>query len=226
MNRPTQLALDLAIDVPQTLGNFVPGPNTQALAALRETCAGRGERSLLLWGPTGSGKSHLLRAASQFFAGQGSHYLSVTPDAELPEWLAAKACVAIDNVEQLNPGAQEGLFHLFNKLREGGGILLVSADQPPSALPIRADLATRLAWGLVYALHPLTDDDKHAALQRLADSRGMPWSEELSRYLLNHTPRDLPSLLNWVEQLDKQAIALRRPVSLTLARELLQASQS
>ena len=59
-----QLLLELAPPPPPTLDNFSPGKNGAALKALREAL-GDGERFVFLWGPGGSGKTHLLRAFSE-----------------------------------------------------------------------------------------------------------------------------------------------------------------
>src|SRR2546430_10484120 len=59
-----QLLLEPAPPPPPTLDNFSPGKNGAALKALREALAD-GERFVFLWGPGGSGKTHLLRAFSE-----------------------------------------------------------------------------------------------------------------------------------------------------------------
>src|SRR5260370_6869048 len=59
-----QLLLELAPPPPPTLDNFSPGKNGAALKALREAIED-GERFVFLWGPGGSGKTHLLRAFSE-----------------------------------------------------------------------------------------------------------------------------------------------------------------
>ena len=56
-----QLLLELAPPPPPTLENFSPGKNGAALEALKEALED-GERFVFLWGPGGSGKTHLLRA--------------------------------------------------------------------------------------------------------------------------------------------------------------------
>src|SRR5713101_3818245 len=59
-----QLLLELAPPPPPTLDNFSPGENGAALKALREALED-GERFVFLWGPGGSGKTHLLRGFAE-----------------------------------------------------------------------------------------------------------------------------------------------------------------
>jgi DnaA family protein len=59
-----QLVLELAPAPEPTLDNFHAGGNAAVLSALRAALAG-GEPILYLWGPTGCGKSHLLRAMAR-----------------------------------------------------------------------------------------------------------------------------------------------------------------
>src|SRR6185295_3322936 len=44
--------------------------------------------------------------------------------------------------------------------RDGGPPVLAAGNAPPARLGLREDLRTRLAWGLVYQLKPLTDAEK------------------------------------------------------------------
>ena len=60
-----QLIFELAAPEPPSFANFVTGPNREAVAALRRFASGdAAETGLLLWGPPGAGKTHLLRAAA------------------------------------------------------------------------------------------------------------------------------------------------------------------
>ena len=56
---------------------------------------------------------------------------------------------------------------------------------------MREDLRTRLAWGLVYQLRPLTDEEKAAHLRAEAARRGLRLPDEVLGYLLGRLPRDL-----------------------------------
>jgi DnaA family protein len=149
-----QLLLELAPPPLPTLENFSPGRNNAALSALREALAD-GERFVFLWGPGGSGKSHLLRAFSDAAAD------------------AKREAAVIDDVARLGESEQIALFDLCNRLRASKGALVASGAAPPAQLPLRADLRSRLASGIVLQLHPLSDADKAAALSAHAAGRGM-----------------------------------------------------
>ena len=59
-----QLALDIIQPPAPTLDNFVVGRNAEALSHVRAALSGVGERFIYLWGAAGSGRSHVLKAAS------------------------------------------------------------------------------------------------------------------------------------------------------------------
>jgi DnaA family protein len=222
-----QLILDILPDTAPTLDGFVPGRNGEALGVLRGMLSGtERERFLYLWGAPGCGRSHLLRAVADGFraAGRPARYVPVMAGAAPGPEMDGLDCVAVDDVEGLPPEGQEALFHLYNRLREGGrGVLLASGDVPPARLGLRSDLVTRLGWGLVYELHGLSDGEKARAMERHAAARGFQLPGEVSDYLLRHGRRDLPWLMGVVDALDRHSLETKRPVTLPLLRELIQA---
>src|ERR1700704_3049407 len=96
-----QLLLELAPPPPPTLDNFSPGKNGAALKALRGALED-GERFVFLWGLSGSGKTHLLRA----FAGarRAAAYMRAS-DAD---WSRAGGLdvAAVDDVASLDDPGQ------------------------------------------------------------------------------------------------------------------------
>ncbi len=216
-----QLLLDLLPENPPSLANFVPGTNAEALAALAgwltPACQ---EHSLLLWGETGSGKTHLLHAS-------GARYFDAaeTPDLADTETLGDTAHrIAVDNVEALSETGQIALFNLFNRLRAAGGHLLTAASQPPQHLVLREDLRTRLGYGLVFRLTTLTDGEKLTALAAQADSRALRLPAGALNYLLARAPRDMRHLMAVLVALDRYSLEHKRPITLPLLREVLQHS--
>jgi DnaA family protein len=210
-----QLALDLAAPPAPTFGNFVAGRNAEALAHVRAAIAGGGERFVYLWGEPGCGRTHLLKAAA---AAQPASYVACAAHSTFDEEIAV---LAADNVERLGAEAQVALFNRYNALRERGGALIASGNVPPVQLPLRADLLTRLGWGLVIELHALTDAQKALALAAHAKARGFALPQEVSAYLLTHAPRDMGALFATLDALDRYSMETKRAVTVPLARDLL-----
>jgi DnaA family protein len=124
-------------------------------------------------------------------------------------------------VERLDPEAQLRAFHLYNALRERSCALIAAGSAPPAQLPLRGDLVTRLAWGLVYQVYALSDEDKAAALAARALSLGFRLPPAVRDFLLTRAKRDLPSLIALIDALDRYALETGRPITVPLARELL-----
>ncbi|MBC7782135.1 MAG: DnaA regulatory inactivator Hda [Proteobacteria bacterium] len=227
-----QRLLDLVPVPQQTFDTFVVGDNAELVAQLRGDCTGA-DRFVYLWGGAGSGRSHLLRAT--VVAGVGAspgtgRYLDLgAPDAPSGIELLVDATgtalrrIALDNVHTLDAGGQQRLFNLYNTVRveRPGCMLLVSGNSPPAALPLRADLITRLSWGLTYEVRPLTDAQKAAAMAGHALARGVVLGDDVLAWLLQTMPRDMPSLLAVIEALDRYSLAAKRTLTLPLAREWL-----
>ena len=214
----TQLLLNIAPDWAPTLDNFVAGRNVELLSALRHALAGTaGERFFYLWGEAGCGKSHLLQAVVNEMRASGQPAICLC--GAVPE---AMQCVAVDDVETLDGAGQVALFELYNRMRESGGLLLVSGAAAPAHLHLRDDLRTRLGWGLVYQIHSLSDDEKMQALERHAQARGFIVPHEVTQYLLRHGRRDLPSLMALLDALDAHCLRLKRAPSVPLLKEVMQ----
>jgi DnaA family protein len=215
----SQLLLDISPEHVPTLDNFVSGRNLELHSALRHALSGSSsERSFYLWGEAGSGKSHLLQACIH-----AAKCNAVYAHGRVPDMADSLAdLVAVDDVEQLDDAAQIALFDLYNRLRESGGMLLVSGSASPLHIKLRDDLRTRLGWGLVYQVHGLSDEEKAQALEQHAQARGFTMPAEVTQYLLRHGQRDLPSLMDTLDALDRHSLRLHRAPSVPLLKEVLQ----
>ena len=210
-----QLILDLLPNEPPRLDNFVAGGNAETLTGLASWLSpDNREISLLLWGETGAGKTHLLRAS-------GAVYRDAATDPDLAMIDVDSLAHAVDNVDALNATGQIALFNLFNRLRAAGGRLLTGARQPPRQLALREDLRTRLGSGLIYRLQGLSDGEKIAALTAQAQTRGLRLPSGALDYLLARAPRDMRSLTALLEALDRYSLEHQRTITLPLLREVL-----
>jgi len=194
-----QLLLDIKPAAPPTLLNFIAGRNDEALASLNAVANNTAQSKFIyLWGETGSGKSHLLSSCE------------------------AIGMRVVDKVHLLNNDAQIDLFNTYNQLKESGGALITAGLHAPTQMGLRDDLATRLAWGLVYQLHPLNDAEKALALQNHAAERGIRLPTEVVDYCLRYLRRDLSTLMATLDALDEWSLTTKKPVTVPLLRQLLQ----
>ena len=216
--------LELAQPEPPTFANFVPGPNGEALAALRGLAAGAArDTGILLWGARGGGKSHLLAACARG-ALASRPVVRCASAAHLPavDALSPKTLVVVDDVDAADAQAQGRLFTLLNRLAALDGQWLAASALPAARLALREDLRTRLALGLVLEILPLADADKPQALVAYARERGFHLADDVIDYLLAHGRRDMGSLMAALAALDRRSLAVKRGVTLPLLREWLQ----
>ncbi|MGH8851418.1 MAG: DnaA regulatory inactivator Hda [Casimicrobiaceae bacterium] len=220
-----QLIFELAPAEAPRLANFLPGRNAELVALLPRFVGGQvDETGLLLWGAAGGGKTHLLQAAialahEQRVAARGFAHPGELAAATIDP---GDALVVVDRVDSADAGAAAAIFSLYNALKQSRGRLVAASRTPLAALPLREDLRTRLGWGLVYEVLPLSDADKPAAMAAFAAQRGFALSPEVIDYLLRHGRRDLPSLLATLAALDRASLASKRPITVPLLKAWLQ----
>lgn len=231
------LQLPLSVQLKQDISfdTFVPGRNGETLNALRKFVLGDSNQFLYLWGPQAVGKTHLLQAAcGQAQAlGKGVAYLPLSQanelDARIMQDLDRLNLNCLDDIQAICSRAdwEQAVFNLFNRLRENGGRLVISADAPPSRLPIvLQDLKSRLAWGPAYRIHSLDDEDRLQLLIQSARRRGLELSRETGLYLLRRCPRDNHFLQRLLDHLDRYSMATQRRLTIPLVREALSSMAS
>jgi len=224
-----QIPLPLEPRRDQRFENFVAGPNQAVVDALRQFLAERAA-CVYLQGPESSGKTHLLTAACHAArdAGRTAFYAGLRriPGAAAAslEGLERLDLVCVDDLDAVagDPAWEEALFHLFNRLGETGGKLVVASRLRLSGLPAGLpDLRSRLASGLRLNLQPLDEQHKQEVLERCAAALGLELPGEVSRYLLSRGHRSLAQLLTALERLQSAAFGDKRRVTVPLAREVL-----
>lgn len=222
-----QLTLDLGTPPPATFDTFFATGNIELVTRLRGLLAALAagpvaDRTFYVWGEPGSGRSHLLQACTHDAAPGQARFLGPRSPLAAFAFEPAVALYAVDDCHALGPARQIALFNLFNEVRAQPGSALVAAgNAAPLALAVREDLRTRLGWGLVFHLSPLSDPDKITALQQAARARGIALAPDLPAYLLTHFRRDMPSLMGLLDALDRFSLEQKRAVTLPLLRSML-----
>lgn len=229
-NFGSQLPLPISLDEGATFENFHAAGNQAAVDALKQLAQSGGQRALFIWGGDGRGKSHLLQAACRLATASGRRaiYLpmdqAVLLDPQVTDNLDSYALVCVDDVQRvagIEPW-QLALFALFNALADRGGSFVASARTAPNAIKrLLPDLASRLAWGPVFQLEPLSDEDKIRALQQRAARRGFELPDDTAKFLLKRQQRDMRSLCATLDALDTASLIAQRRLTLSFVKSFL-----
>lgn len=230
-----QLALGVGLRDDATFETFYPGPNGIAVAMVKALAEGVAEHQVYLWGPVGIGRSHLLQAACQQASRVGRR-VTYLPLGQLPrldpallEGLESLDLVAVDDVDAIagQHSWERGMFDLINRLRASRTRLAVAAGSPPAAVGFSLpDLTSRLGWGPVFQLHPLTEPDRRAVLHEAAERRGLSLSADAVGFLMTRCRRDLASLLATLDSLDRASLAAQRRLTIPFIRQVLEQGQA
>ncbi|MEK8030095.1 DnaA regulatory inactivator Hda [Ideonella sp. DXS29W] len=215
-----QIPLPIGVDAEPDFDNFVAGDNAAAVDALRRLVIP--SPPVYLWGPAGAGKTHLLAALARQLRAEGARVGWFDAETPLPwEFDEGWWLVVIDGAERLDAERQHAAFALFVESATHGAQMAAAGRLPPVDLPVRDDLRTRLGWGQVHAIKPLTEAGTRAALRREADRRGIFLSDDVMDYLLTRFARDLGSLMTLLGQLDRFSLAERRAVTVPLLKKMI-----
>jgi chromosomal replication initiator protein len=174
---------------------------------------------IYLFGPTGSGKTHLLMGLTQAFRNQGlksiyvraelftDHVVTAIRAGEMSTFRQAyrKADILlVDDVHVFSrKGAtQEEFFHTFNTLHlEGKQIILAANCSPQELQLIEPRLVSRFEWGIVLPLKSLSSDDLRVMLQTKAQALQFFLPEKVIEFLLETFTSNPKALIKAFEAL-------------------------
>lgn len=214
---PRQLALALGHAENLTREDFLPGPSNEEALALIERWPDWPGRAVALFGPEGSGKSHL---AAIWANAAGARFISAhaLEEADLPAALATGALVIEDEVPSTG---ERALFHLLNLARTDSAYLLLTARIAPVKWDVHLpDLASRLRQIPAVSVGPPDEMLLRAVLVKLFADRQIKVDESLITYLMTRLERSFAAARAAVATLDREALRRKRPVTRALAAEV------
>lgn len=222
----SQLPLALALPDHASFATFESGPNRAAVEHVASVASGRPD-TLWLWGSPGSGKTHLLQAACRVAgeAGRRAMYVAL-PSAE-PAILADLDRVdvlALDGVDAAagDPAWEAPLFAILDAfLARTGGLLLAAVVAPLQCRFALRDLASRATGAVTYRLASLEDSERAHALQLHAAARGLDLEPTAADFLVRRVGRDMTTLIDWLDRLDRAALSAQRRLTVPFIRERL-----
>ncbi len=183
-----------------------------------------------LFGLSGVGKSHLLHACCAFAQEQGmtSVCLSFSEiqhlSVEVLDSLEHIDLICLDDIQLITEQTQwqQAVFDLYNRVSEHNKKLIITGDKSVNELALSLpDLRSRLSWGLVEQVKPLTDEEKTVAIQFRAMQRGLLLTDEVAKYLLSRLSRDMNTLIDALDKLDKASIREQRKITIPFIKQVI-----
>lgn len=223
----SQLALPLQLADHAVFASYLDTGNETLVATLFDISNGVDGHGCWLWGAPSSGKTHLLQAVCET-AGDRAVYvpLSMFADAGpgILEGLASRELICIDDIQEVvgQTEWEAALFSLCNEVVDAGTQLLVAASTSPRECAIElADLQSRLAKLPVFQIRSLDEPQRVIALQLRSRHRGLELPDDTARYLLTRSRRDMASLYEVLDRLDKEALRAKRRLTIPFVRTVL-----
>lgn len=223
----SQLALPLRLADHAEFASFLAVGNEELVATLIELADGRSGHGCWLWGASAVGKTHLLQAVCGR-AGDRSVYVPLSSLVDtgpaILDGLARRELICIDDIQAVagKKDWESALFDLCNQAFDAGRSLLIAAPMAPRECPISLpDLQSRLQRLPAFRVHALGEAAKAAALQLRAHHRGLELPDDVARYLLQRSRRDMSSLYRLLDRLDSASLTAQRRLTIPFIRDVL-----
>lgn len=223
-----QLPLALRAPADRLFDTFVG--HAMAVTTLRALALGEQRDSVVVSGPQASGKSHLLLAcvSEATRVGRRAAYVALAAArGHVRDLLAAHEgadLVALDGLDAIAGDREDeiALFDLHNRARASGGTLVYAARATPARLDlVLPDLRSRLAQCTQLPLDAPDDVLRRDVLRVRAAWRGLAFDDAALDFLLRRVDRDLASLIEMLERLDRASLAAQRRITVPFLRDVL-----
>ena len=239
---PADLIADL--DPRYTFENFVVGkPNELAYAAARRVAETETPtfNPLFLYGGVGLGKTHLMHAiawhirknfparrviylSAEKFMYQFVRALRFKDTVAFKDQFRSVDVLMIDDVQFISgkDTTQEEFFHTFNALVDRNRQVIISADKSPQDLDgMEERLRSRLGWGLVADLHPVTYELRLGILHAKAEKMGCGVPDKVMEFLAHKITSNVRELEGALNRIVAHAQLVGRTISLEMTQEVL-----
>jgi chromosomal replication initiation ATPase DnaA len=195
--------------------DFLVSPANQAALELIEHWPDWPTRLVILFGPPGSGKSHLVNIWKDR---SGAMEIGPAPDA--PESVSGPCYIENIDMQSID---EKKLFHLINHVAESDGHLLLTARTPVTDWTITLpDLLSRLRLATPVQLETPDDTLLRQVLVKLFADRQLLVEKAVIDYLLKRMERSLDAACSLVEAIDREALVENRRISRNLAARVFE----
>lgn len=210
-----QLSLDLRAVKPYGRRYLVPHSGIAAAlhavdSAISELQARPHSSHLIyLFGPEGSGKTHLLRSSEEAAREVG---------------LSEEQAAFIDFGPDITDADAPPFIALYERVRRSGGLLVSAGSRSPNDEQISAHVRSRLLAGSIEELHWPREAEFRPIIRSLLERRNIQLSDYSIDYLLRRLPRKPLSFDALFARIAELCMSEARPAGLGVIREVFNES--
>lgn len=215
-----QLPLDLRLHAAKGRDDFIVSSCNEIAAALVESWPSwPGQiRAINITGASFSGKTHLGAVWQNM---SNAKYLDYV-DSQTLLHLGDHVHFVLDDVSPGPAWDEEQLFLLLNRVKDNDGSVMILSATPISQMDWRLpDLRSRLRAVTLAVIGPPDDALLATLMEKYFADRQLAVPETVLHYVLPRIERSFLAVSRLVEQIDRQALANKKKVSLGLVRDVL-----
>ncbi len=243
-----QLTLNFDLEPKRSMDELVVHTgNRMAVDAIKSVSTSRlvPAQPIIIWGPQGTGKTHLLRAAFDSLTSGGIDteedppFIGRLSDVDykarlhkIVQWedelIRSAGCIALDDLDHIGDDMESPLWTILTKTTRASVPLIMSTTQAPGALfPSNPHIKSRLESALSYKLTPPDDQAALLIVDKLIRDRNVRVSQDVCRYLVSHFTRNMKEMENFIRTLDRESLRMKRKITIPFikyVREGMEAS--
>jgi chromosomal replication initiation ATPase DnaA len=213
-----QLVFPFGVEPALKLTDFIVAPSNEQAFAFVRRWPDWPLRVAALFGPKGSGKSHLAAIWREAAGAHGMRACDLVPELESGSFV-------IEDVDDGEPGEarDRALLGLFERTE---GFLLLTGRAPPSQWPVAIkDLKSRFQSLIALAMWAPDDALLSALVMKHFADRQLAAPDSVVRRILTHVERTPEAVAAFIARADEKALAEKRAITERLVIELIETEE-
>lgn len=224
--------------------NFVVGKsNNYAYAAAKKVAENPGKtyNPLFIYGKSGLGKTHLLKAienymksrnpeasiiyvTSENFTNEIIEHVRSSNTFELREKYRRADALLVDDIQFIagKNSIEEEFFHTFNSLTEDGKQIVISSDNPPNEIPkLTERLKNRFEWGLMADIQPPDFEMRMAIIKNKAEAIAFTIPDNVVEFIAEQVSHNVRQLEGAVKKLQAICVLLGTTPTIEITKDAI-----
>lgn len=214
------------------VGNSNRLAHAACIAVAREPA--REYNPLFIWGQSGLGKTHLLKAIisrvkrehpemkikyvkGEEFTNQMVESITYNRTEQFRESYRTVDILLIDDIQFIagRESTQEEFFHTFNALYENQKQIILTSDRPPKEiLRLEERLRTRFEWGMIADITPPDLDLRVAILKKKAELSDLELPNDIAIYIAQNLSSNVRQLEGAIKKIYANVVLLGNPLTM------------